>query len=271
MHRRSSDHPLHAWARLDVHTVRAVLAEENHGHKSSVEIGGTKRRRWSCPSPKRIRRRLGIVDRVAVLATSRTRLPTRRVFGVPFVCARRSRVAERLQPSAMRRIESRCASLVPMVKPTNFRERHHATFRRRLDASWRGRVLLEGEMDSRPMIIGNVAGQYAVAAQAWRRFAPRPQCPVCPTRREFEERPRAYSRQRSSSQVYEWSRSYSGGLDGSTLSAASTGGGATGDANARRCQGARQSGLCANPATRWRAAAKTVDRGGGVGDGSRCA
>jgi hypothetical protein len=40
-----------------------------------------------------------------------------------------------------------------MVKSTHFRECHHATFRRRLDASWRGCVLLEGEMSSRPMVV----------------------------------------------------------------------------------------------------------------------
>jgi 5-methylcytosine-specific restriction protein B len=56
------------------------------------------------------------------------------------------------------------------------------------------------------------------------------------------------------------------GLDGSELSAASTGGGSIGDASARRCQGAQRPGLCANPATRWRATSKRVDLGGGVGD-----
>jgi hypothetical protein len=48
-----------------------------------------------------------------------------------------------------------------MVKASNFRECHHATFRRRVDASWRGRVLLEGEMGSRPMIIGDIASEQA--------------------------------------------------------------------------------------------------------------
>ena len=62
----------------------------------------------------------------------------------------------------------------------------------------------------------------AVVAQAWRRFAQRPQCPTYPTRRGFEERPRADSRRPSSSRGYEWPRSYLGGLDGSELIAAST-------------------------------------------------
>jgi hypothetical protein len=53
------------------------------------------------------------------------------------------------------------SSLVPIVKSTDFGERHHATFRRCLDASWRGRVLLEGEMGSRPMIIGDVSSKHA--------------------------------------------------------------------------------------------------------------
>ena len=47
-----------------------------------------------------------------------------------------------------------------MVKSTNFRERHHATLRRRVDASWCGRVLVEGEMGSRPKIIGEISGQH---------------------------------------------------------------------------------------------------------------
>ena len=87
----------------------------------------------------------------------------------------------------------------------------------------------------------------AAASPAWRQFARRPQCPTCPTRRGFEERPRADSRRQSSSRGSEWSPSCSGGLHGPVPSAASTGGGAIGDANARRCQGARRSGLCANP------------------------
>ena len=48
-----------------------------------------------------------------------------------------------------------------MVKSTDFRERHHAPFRRRVDASWRGRVLLEGQMGSRPVIIGDIARKQA--------------------------------------------------------------------------------------------------------------
>ena|ERR1700674_1149282 len=62
----------------------------------------------------------------------------------------------------------------------------------------------------------------AAAAPAWRRFAPRRQRPACPTRRGFEERPRADSRWRSSSRVYEWPHSYSGGRDSPARSAAST-------------------------------------------------
>ena len=48
-----------------------------------------------------------------------------------------------------------------MVKSTNFCERHHASFLRRVDASWRRRVLLKGEMGSRPMIIGDVSSKHA--------------------------------------------------------------------------------------------------------------
>ena len=45
------------------------------------------------------------------------------------------------------------ASFVAMVKSTHFREYHDATFGRRVDASWRGCVFLEGEMRSRPMVV----------------------------------------------------------------------------------------------------------------------
>jgi len=51
--------------------------------------------------------------------------------------------------------------LVPVVKSANFGEHHHATVRRRVDASWRGRVFLEGEVGSRAMIIGGVSSQHA--------------------------------------------------------------------------------------------------------------
>jgi hypothetical protein len=43
-----------------------------------------------------------------------------------------------------------------MVKSTHFRERHHATFRRRVDASWRGCVLFEGEMSSRRAVFTDI-------------------------------------------------------------------------------------------------------------------
>jgi hypothetical protein len=48
--------------------------------------------------------------------------------------------------------------------------------------------------------------------------------------------------------VFEWSKSYTGARNGPALSAGSIGGEASGDASARRCPGARRSGLCANPA-----------------------
>jgi hypothetical protein len=48
-----------------------------------------------------------------------------------------------------------------MVKSTDFREGHYATFRRPLDASRRGRVFLEREMGSRPMIIRDVSSKHA--------------------------------------------------------------------------------------------------------------
>jgi len=97
------------------------------------------------------------------------------------------------------------------------------------------------------------------AAPTSRRFAPRPQPPVCPTRRGFEDRPRADSRRRSSLRVYEWPHSYSGGRDGPALTAASTRGGAIGDANVRRCQGARRQARYAILAMRSRGRPKTGD------------
>jgi hypothetical protein len=42
------------------------------------------------------------------------------------------------------------AALVPMVQAAHFGERHDGAFRRRVDASRRGRGFLEGEMGSRP-------------------------------------------------------------------------------------------------------------------------
>src|SRR5258708_2075254 len=55
---------------------------------------------------------------------------------------------------------SRGASLIPVVKASNFRECHYATFRRRMDASWCGRVFLEGEMRACPMIIKDVLSKH---------------------------------------------------------------------------------------------------------------
>jgi hypothetical protein len=46
-----------------------------------------------------------------------------------------------------------------MMQSAHFRERDDATLRRRLNASWRRSVLLQGEMCSRPMIIGKIRGQ----------------------------------------------------------------------------------------------------------------
>jgi hypothetical protein len=54
---------------------------------------------------------------------------------------------------------SGCASFIAMVKSTHFRERHHATFRRCVDASWRRCVLLEGEMSPRPSVVEEIRGQ----------------------------------------------------------------------------------------------------------------
>ena len=53
------------------------------------------------------------------------------------------------------------ASLVAMVQSADFRERDHLTFHRGLHASWRGRVFLQREMRSRPMIIGDISGAHA--------------------------------------------------------------------------------------------------------------
>jgi hypothetical protein len=60
-----------------------------------------------------------------------------------------------------RRIASSCAALVPMVQSTHFGEHNDGAFRRRLDASRRGRVFLEGEMGSRPVIVGDVSSKHA--------------------------------------------------------------------------------------------------------------
>ena len=54
---------------------------------------------------------------------------------------------------------SGCASLVAIVEPADFRERHHAPFRRWLNASGRRGVLVEGQVGSGPMVIGGVSGQ----------------------------------------------------------------------------------------------------------------
>ena len=48
-----------------------------------------------------------------------------------------------------------------MVQAAHFGERHDGAFRRRVDASRRGRVFLEGEMGSRPVIVGNVSSHHA--------------------------------------------------------------------------------------------------------------
>jgi hypothetical protein len=45
------------------------------------------------------------------------------------------------------------------MQSAHFRERDDATLPRRLNTSWRRRVLLHGEMCSRPMIIGEIRGQ----------------------------------------------------------------------------------------------------------------
>jgi hypothetical protein len=71
--------------------------------------------------------------------------------------------------------------------------------------------------------------------------------------------------------VSEWLHLCWGGRDGPALRAASTGGEAIADANARRCQGERRPGPCANPATCWRAASKIVGLYGVVGNASRSA
>jgi hypothetical protein len=46
-----------------------------------------------------------------------------------------------------------------MVKSTHFRESHHTTFRRRVDASGSRCVLLEGDMSPRPMVVEEIPGQ----------------------------------------------------------------------------------------------------------------
>ena len=46
-----------------------------------------------------------------------------------------------------------------MMQSANFRERDDGSFCRRLDASCRRRVLLQGQMCARPMIVGEIRGQ----------------------------------------------------------------------------------------------------------------
>lgn len=48
-----------------------------------------------------------------------------------------------------------------MMQSANFRERDHVSFGRRLNASCRRGVLLQGEIFSRPMIVSEVRGQEA--------------------------------------------------------------------------------------------------------------
>ena len=48
-----------------------------------------------------------------------------------------------------------------MVQAAHFGEHHDGSFGRRLDASWRRRVFLQGEMGSRPVIVENVSSQHA--------------------------------------------------------------------------------------------------------------
>jgi hypothetical protein len=48
-----------------------------------------------------------------------------------------------------------------MMKSTDFRERDNATFRRHLDASWRGRVHLQSQMRPALMVIGPVPSYHA--------------------------------------------------------------------------------------------------------------
>jgi hypothetical protein len=52
------------------------------------------------------------------------------------------------------------ASLVVVMESSYFRQRDHVTFGRGLHASWRGRVFLQREMRSRPMIIGDISGEH---------------------------------------------------------------------------------------------------------------
>ena len=48
-----------------------------------------------------------------------------------------------------------------MMQSANFRERDHVSFGRRLNTPCRRGVLLQGEVRSRPVIIGDVRGQDA--------------------------------------------------------------------------------------------------------------
>src|SRR5712691_6718727 len=78
------------------------------------------------------------------------------------IARERARLPEPGRRSGRRRSPSSCAALVPMVQTTHFRERNDGPFCRRLDASRRGRVLLERDMRSRPMIAGNASSKHAM-------------------------------------------------------------------------------------------------------------
>jgi hypothetical protein len=73
--------------------------------------------------------------------------------------APRGHVAGRQHRVDGRRCPSGCPSFIAMMQSAYFRERDDASFRRHLNASCRRRVLFQGEMCSRPMIIGEIRDQ----------------------------------------------------------------------------------------------------------------
>jgi hypothetical protein len=100
-----------------------------------------------CRSPKRMRRRLGYRGphlRTADVTNSTVDV-TRRGCACSWVRRDLACQSWSVMRNPTHRVRLRVAR-TDGVKPANFRERHHATLRRRLDATRRGRVLLEGEM-----------------------------------------------------------------------------------------------------------------------------
>jgi hypothetical protein len=81
-------------------------------------------------------------------------LSRKRAYGIARLSSRGYRRGCRLWTTSGR------TPLVAMVQAADFRERDHTAFGRRLHASWRGRVLLQREVRSRPLIIENILAEH---------------------------------------------------------------------------------------------------------------